>query len=71
MEHKISLANFTVQPDLIWRIKSSQKDDLELVAIMDKVRKWVNSDFMLMDDDTSNFKNRLCIPPVGGLRREL
>ena len=71
------LANFTVQPDIIWRIKSSQKDDLELVAIMDKVRRGgggggggVNSDFLLMDD-TLKFKDRLCIPHVGGLRREL
>ena len=24
-----------------------------------------------MDDDTLKFKNRLCIPHVGGLRREL
>ena len=38
---------------------------------MDKVRKGVNSDFVLMDDDTLKFKDRLCIPHVGGLRREL
>ena len=71
LEPRVLLANFTVQPDLIWRIKSSQKDDPELVAIMDKVRTGVNSDFMLMDDDTLKFKDRLCIPHVGGLRRGL
>ena len=71
LEPRVLLANFTVQPYLIWRIKSSQKDDPELVAIMDKVRKGVNSDFVLMDDDTLKFKERLCIPHVGGLRREL
>ena len=38
---------------------------------MDKVSKGVNSDFVLMDDDTLKFKDRLCIPHVGGLRREL
>ena len=69
LEPRILLANFTVQPNLIWRIKSSQKDDPELVAIMDKVKKVVNSDFVLMDDDTLKFKDRLCIPHVGGLRR--
>ena len=62
MEPRVLLVNFTVQPDLIWRIKSSQKDDPELVAIMDKVRKGVNSDFVLMDEDTLKFKARLCIP---------
>ena len=60
-----------MQPDLIWRIKSSQNDDPELVAIMNKVRKGVNSDFVLMDDDTLKFKDRLCIPQVKGLGREL
>ena len=42
-----------MQPYLIGKIKSSQKDDPELVAIMDKVRKGEKkSDFVLMDDDT-------------------
>ena len=71
LKPRVLLANFIVQPDLIWRIKSSQKDDPELVAIMDKVRKGVNFDFVLMDDDTLKFKDRMCIPQVGGLRREL
>ena len=65
------MTKFNLQPDLIGKIKSSQKDDPELVAIMDKVRKGDKSDFVLMDDDTLKFKNRLCIPHVGGLRREL
>ena len=60
-----------MQPDLIGKIKSSQKDDLELVAIMGKVRKWGKSIFILMDDDTLKFKNKLCIPHIGGMRREL
>ena len=38
---------------------------------MDKVRKRDKSDFVLMDDGTLKCKNRLCIPHVGGLRREL
>ena len=60
-----------MQPDLIWRIKSSQKNDPELVVIMDELKKGVNSDFVLMDDNTLKFKDRLCIPHVGGLRKEL
>ena len=71
LEPRVLLPNFTVQPDLIWRIKSSQNDEPELVAIMDKVRKGVNPDFVYLDDDTLKFKDRLCIPHVGGLRREL
>ena len=38
---------------------------------MDKVRRGDKYDFVLMDDDTLKFKNRLCIPHIGGLRREL
>ena len=60
-----------MQPDLVGKIKSSQKDDPELVAIMDKVRMRDKYDFALIDDDTLKFKNRLCIPHIGGLRREL
>ena len=71
LEPSVLLANITVQPDLIWRIKSSKNYDPELVAITDKVRKGVNNDFVLMDDDTLKFKDRLCIPHIGGLRREL
>ena len=65
LEPRVLLANFIVQPNLIWKIKSSQKDDPKLVVIMDKVRKGVNSDFVLMDGDTLKFKDRLCIPHVG------
>ena len=71
LEPRVLLPNFTVQLDLIWRIKSSQNDEPELVAIMDKVRKGVNPDFVYLDDDTLKFKDRLCIPHVGGLTREL
>ena len=35
------------------------------------MRKGFNSDFVLMDDDSLKLKDRLCIPHVGGLRREL
>ena len=31
----------------------------------------VNSNFVLMDDDSLKLKDKLCIPHVGGLRREL
>ena len=68
---RVLLTNFNVQPDLIGKIKSSQNDDPELVAVMDKGRKGDKYDFVLMDDDILKFKNRLCIPHVKGLRREL
>ena len=63
----VLLTNFNVKPDLIGKIKSSQKDDLELVAIMDKVRKEDKFDFLFIDDDTLKFKNRLCMPHIAGI----
>ena len=60
-----------MQSNLIRKIKSSQKDDPELIAIMDYVRKGDKYDFVLMDDNTLKFKNGLRIPHVEGLRREL
>ena len=47
----VLLTYFNVQPDLIRKIKSSQKDDPELIAIMDKVIKGDKFDFLLMDVD--------------------
>lgn len=41
------------------------------MTIMDNVRMGLKSDFVLIDEDTLKFKNRLRIPYVGGLRREL
>ena len=38
---------------------------------MDKVRKGEKSYFILMVNDTLKFKNRFCIPYIGGLREEL
>ena len=60
-----------MQPDIIGKIKSSQKDDPELVAVVDKVRKGDKFEFVFMDNDTLKFKNRMCIPHVEGLIREL
>ena len=60
------LTNFNVQQYLIGKVKSSQNDDPELVAIMDKVRKGDKFGFVLMDDNTLKSNNRLCIPHIGG-----
>ena len=71
LELGVLFTSFNVQPNLIERITSSQKDDQKLVAIIDKVKMWVKSDFVLMNDDTLKFKNRLCIPHSRGLMREI
>ena len=41
------MANFRVQLELVGRIMSLQKDELQLVQLMDKVKKGGKSDFVL------------------------
>ena len=41
------VANFRVQPDLVGRIKSLQKNDLKLVQLMEEVKKSSKPDFVL------------------------
>ena len=43
------MANFRVQPELVARIMSLQKVDLQLVQLVDKVKKGGQSDFVLSD----------------------
>ena len=60
------MANFRVQPELVGRIMSRQKDDLQLVQLVDKVKKSGKSNFFLLIIGT-----RRCVPSDEDLRREL
>nr|CAN61139.1 hypothetical protein VITISV_009489 [Vitis vinifera] len=65
------IANFRVQPDLVGRIKALQKNDLNLVQLMEEVKKGSKLDFVLSDDGILRFGTRLCVPNDEDLRREL
>ena len=65
------MANFKVQSELVGRIMNLQKDDLQLVQLVDKVKKGGKSDFVLSDDGILRFGTRLCVPNDEDLRREL
>ncbi|WJZ84253.1 hypothetical protein VitviT2T_003866 [Vitis vinifera] len=65
------MANFRVQPDLVGRIKALQKNNLNLVKLMEEVKKGNKPDFVLSDDEILRFMTRLCVPNDGDLRREL
>ena len=65
------VANFRVQPDLVGRIKALQKNDLNLVQLMEEVKKDSKSDFVLSDDGILRFRARLCVPNNGDLKRKL
>ena len=65
------VANFRVQPDLVGRIKTLQKNDMQLVQLLEKVMRGSKLDFALLDDGILRFGNRLCVPNDGNLRREM
>ena len=50
------MANFRVQLKLVRRIMSLQKDDLQLVKPVDKVKKGGKSNFVLSDDGILRFR---------------
>ena len=63
------VANFRVQPDLVGRIKALQKNDLNLVQLMEEVKNGSKPDFVLSDDGILRFRTRLCVPNDGDLKR--
>ena len=65
------VANFRVQPDLNGSIKTLQKNDVQLVQLMEKVKRGSKPDFVLLDDGILRFGTRLCVLNDGDLRRKL
>ena len=65
------VANFRVQPNLVGRIKTLKKNDMQLVQLIEEVKRGSKSDFVLSDDGILRFGTRLCVPNDGDLRREL
>ncbi|KAL6332469.1 hypothetical protein AAG906_008497 [Vitis piasezkii] len=55
------VANFRVQPDLVGRIKTLQKNDSRLVQVMEEVKRGDKPDFVLSDDEILRFGTRLCL----------
>ena len=52
------------------KIKASQRDDLELVKIIQKVEEGMAPDF-IVQDGVLKFRNRLCVPSHPELKKEL
>ena len=65
------MANFKVQLDLVGRIKALQKNNLNLVQLVEEVKKCSKFDFVLSDDGILRFRTRLRVPNDGDLRRKL
>ena len=50
LDSRALVANFRVQPDLVGRIKALQKNDLNLVQVIEEVKNGSKPDFVLSDD---------------------
>ena len=60
LDSRALVVNFRVQPDLVGRIKALQKNDLNLVQLMEEVKNGSKPDFVLSDDGILRFRTRLC-----------
>ena len=65
------MANFGVQPDLVGIIETLQNNDLQIVQLMDEVKKGNKPNFVLSDNGILWFGTKLCVPNNGDLRRGL
>ena len=65
------MVNFKVQLDLVGILKALQKNDLNLVQLMEDVKKGSKPDFVLLDDGILRFRTRLYVPNDGDLKRKL
>ena len=71
LESGALVANFRVQPNLVEKIKTLQKNDMQLVRLMEEVKRGSKSDFVLSYDGILRFGTRLYVLNDGDLRREL
>lgn len=62
---------FHSRTNIVRRIKTLQKNDLQLKQIMEKVDKGCKSYLVLLDYEILRFKTRFCVPNHRDLRREL
>lgn len=65
------LAHIRAKSSLFDQVHLCQAEDLELVKIKDKVNNGGTQEFSLDDAGTLRFEQRLCVPNVPALRREI
>ena len=65
------IAHFQVKSDLFNKIKVAQKKGDSLLRIRNEFEQGKAAGFVVGDDDVLRYENRLCVPDVDDLRREL
>jgi hypothetical protein len=67
----IHLANLMVQSELLARIKAAQLEDLECAKIKQLLAEGKAKEFFLKEDELLAHFKQVCVPGIGGLRKEI
>jgi hypothetical protein len=67
----IHLANLMVQSKLLARIKAAQLEDPECAKIKQLLVKGKRKEFCLKEDGLLTHFKQVCVPGIGGLRKEI
>ncbi|KAH9658749.1 Endonuclease [Citrus sinensis] len=65
------IANFRVRPTLIDKVHQMQDQDLQLLKLKEDVQKDLRTDFAVRDDGVLVMGNRLCVPDIKELKKEI
>ena len=65
------ITNFRVRPTLIDKVHQMQDQDLQLLKLKEDVQKGLRTDFAVRDDGVLVMGNRLCIPDIKELKKEI
>ena len=67
----LNLSALTVQSSLVEEIRLNQESDPELEGIKQNLEKGKSPGFIVHEDRTLRFQNRLCVPKNEGLRKQI
>ena len=65
------LSVMSLKPTLLEKIKEHQFSDLYLSRVKEEVESGKRTDFVLSSEGILKFKDRLCVPDVSDLRKEI
>ncbi|KAH9685255.1 Endonuclease [Citrus sinensis] len=65
------IANFRVRPTLIDKVHHMQAQDPQLMKLKEDVQKSLRTDFMVREDGVVFMGNRLCVPDIKDLKKEI
>ena len=65
------LATLKVRPIMVERVKKAQIQDSHLCKVIEEVKSGLRPNFSLREDGTLMFEERICVPNVEDLKREI